>query len=156
MVEPINDNNVDFDVYNGEPNNDYVDYFTYSLVGSSYQITGIKTDYLDVEKIILPSTYNGKNITKITTDALYGCTRLKEIYIGKTYKEFEQSAFNGCILLEKIYLFELDGNKLSPAATGLLDGTSNIIKIYILDGSNYTSGYTWQNYKDYFVYFKRS
>ena len=146
---------VDFDKYNGEPNNDYVDYFNYRLVGSSYQITSIKDEYKNIEKIILPSTYENKNITTITANALYGCINLKEVYVGPTYKVFEENAFNGCIALERIYLFEMDGNKLSPASSGLLNGTSKNIKIYIPEGANYSSGYTWMNYSSYFVYFKR-
>ena len=105
--------------------------------------------------MILPSTYNGKNITTITADCLYGCIYLKEIYIGSTYKVFEENSFNGCISLEKIYLFETDGNKLSPSASGLLNGTSRSIKIYIPTGANYLSGYTWSNYASYFEYFTR-
>lgn len=146
---------VDFDLYNGEANNDYVDYFNYRLVGSSYQITGIKDEYKNIEKVILPSTYNNKNITTITSNALYGCINLKEVYVGPTYKVFEENSFNGCISLSKIYLFELDGNKLSPASSGLLNGTAKNIKIYIPTGANYSSGYTWSNYSNYFVYFTR-
>lgn len=146
---------VDFDKYNGEANNDYVDYFNYRLVGSSYQITSVKDEYKNIEKIILPSTYNDKNITTITSSALYGCINLKEVYISPTYKVFEENSFNGCISLEKIYFFEMDGNKLSPSAQGLLNGTSKNIKLYIPEGANYLSGYTWSNYASYFVYFKR-
>ena len=152
---PLDGEKVDFDTYNGGANNDYVDYFNYRLVGSSYQIASIKDEYKNIEKIILPSTYNGKNITTINKNALYGCINLKDVYISPTYKVFEEESFNGCIALEKIYLFEMDGNKLSPASSGLLNGTSKNIKIYIPEGANYSAGYTWSNYSSYFVYFKR-
>ncbi len=156
VVEPIDTGEkADFNTYNGEANNDYVDYFEYRLVGSSYQITGIKDEYKNIEKIILPSTYNGKNITTVNSNALYGCINLSEVYVGPTYKVFEENAFNGCISLEKIYFFQMDGNTLSPSSTGLLNGTSKNIKIFIPEGANYTSGYTWSNYASYFVYFKR-
>ena len=39
--------------------------------------------------------------------------------------------------------------------TGLLNGASKNVKIYIPEGANYLSGYTWSNYASYFVYFKR-
>lgn len=156
VIEPVSsEEKVDFDKYNGELNNDYVDYFNYRLVGSSYQITSIKDEYKNIEKIILPSTYNGKNITALTENAFYGCINLQELYISPTYKVFEENSFNGCISLKKIYLFETDGNKLSPSASGLLNGTSKNVKIYIPEGANYLSGYTWSNYASYFVYFKR-
>jgi hypothetical protein len=153
-IDPSGDK-VDFDKYNGEANIDYVDYFNYRLVGSSYQITGIKDEYKNIEKVILPSVYNNKNVSTITSNALYGCINLKEVYIGLTYKVFEEDSFNGCISLERIYFFEVDGNKLSPSAQGLLNGTSKNIKIYIPEGANYLSGYTWMNYSKYFVYFTR-
>ena len=121
----------------------------------AYKLVDIKDEYKNIEKIILPSTYNGKNITTVTSNALYGCINLSEVYVGPTYKVFEENAFNGCISLEKIYFFQMDGNTLSPASTGLLNGTSKNIKIYIPEGANYTSGYTWSNYASYFVYFKR-
>ena len=155
VVPPSSAGEVDFDAYNGEPNNDFVDYFDYRLVGSSYQILSIKDEYKSVEKIILPSTYNNKNITTVTANCLYGCINLREVYISPTYKVFEENSFNGCIALEKIYFFEMDGNKLSPASTGLLNGTSKSVKIYIPTGANYLSGYTWSNYASYFVYFTR-
>lgn len=154
--EPVNPGELtNFNEYQGEANNDYLDYFEYRLVGSSYQIIGIKKEYRDIEEVILPSTYNGRNITTIIANAFYGCIQLKRIHIGLTYKSFEENSFNGCIALEGIYLYELDGNKLSPASTGLLEGTSKNVKIYVLNGSNYTNGYTWMNYSSYFEYFSR-
>lgn len=156
VIEPIvSGEKVDFDLYNGELNNDYVDYFEYRLVGSSYQLLSIKDEYKNIEKVILPSTYNGKNITTVVSNAFYGCIDLKEVYISPTYKVFEDDCFNGCISLEKLYLFEKDGNKLSPSSHGFLNGTSKNVKIYIPEGANYISGYTWSNYSAYFTYFKR-
>ena len=35
---------------------------------------------------------------------------------------------------------------MTPAATGLLDGASENALIYIPEGSNYMTGYTWSNY----------
>ncbi len=155
IIEPINNGVVDFDLYNGEANNYFQDYFTYRQYGTSYQIVGIKDEYKAVEKIILPSTYNGKYVTAIKEDAFYGCVNLKEIYIGLTYKTLDKKIFNGCIALEKIYLFETDGNKIVPASSDLLTGASNKVKLYIPKGSNYFVGYTWSNYSSYFMYFER-
>ena len=137
---------VAFENYRGEPNNDFLDYFNYTLVGSTYKIIGVKEEYLDVTEIILPSVFEGKNITAIAENAFEGCTKLKKIHIGITYKSLEVRSFNGCSALEGIYLYSLDGNKMTPAATGLLDGASENALIYIPEGSNYMTGYTWSNY----------
>jgi hypothetical protein len=154
VVEPdISDSLIPFNEYKGEPNNDYLDYFNYRLVGSSYQIISIKDEYKDIEEVILPSTYNGKNITTLIENALYGCINLKRIYIGLTYKTLERGSFNGCISLERIYLYELDGNTIQPDQTDLLIGAATGVSIYIPVGANYQSGYTWMNYSKYFVYF---
>jgi hypothetical protein len=146
---------VAFDRYTGEPNNDYVDCFNYILVGNSYQIASVKDEYKDMEEVILPSTYQGKNITVLMENALYGCTDLKRVHIGKTYKSLEAGAFNGCIALEGIYLYQEDGNQISPPSDGLLDGCNKKAKLYILEGADYASGYTWFNYADKFEYFTR-
>ena len=147
-VDP-SDGKTAFEDYRGEPNNDYIDCFYYALSGSSYKIIGVKEEYLDMIEVILPSVYEGKNITAIGENAFVGCERLKKIHIGTTYKSLSVRAFNGCTSLRGIYLYALDGNKMTPAANGLLDGASNNATIYIPEGSNYlTGGYTWSNYRD--------
>ena len=144
-VDP-NSEKVAFEDYRGEPNNDYLECFTYTLVGSSYKITGVHEEYLNMTEVILPSVYDGKNITAIAEDAFIGCEKLKRIHIGTTYKSLEVRSFNGCTALEGIYLYAMDGNKMTPAATGLLDGTAEGATIRIPEGSNYMTGYTWSNY----------
>lgn len=146
---------VPFDKYNGEPNIDYVDYFTYKEEGNTYKITGVKAEHLGMTEVILPSVYNGKNVTALAENALLGCTDLVRIHIGITYKSLEKNAFNGCISLEGIYLYETDGNHIAPPLTGLLDGASRSVKIFIPEDGNYIAGYTWSRYEDKFVTFSK-
>lgn len=157
VVEPDDkDGLTPFEDYLGEPNNDYADWFEYRLAGQSYAIVGVKDEYKNMEEVILPSTHEGKNVTTIEADAFYGCINLKRIHIGLTYRTFEGYAFNGCIGLERIYLYETEGNKLSPSSDGLLKGeVGRNVKIYIPEGSNYATGYTWENYSGYFVYYDK-
>ena len=144
---------IDFNDYAGEPNVDYIDYFEYELVGSTYQLVSIKAEYLGVKEVILPSVYNGKNITSVASDAFYGCTELEYIHIGNTYKELSEDTFSGCISLKGIYLYQTEGNKIIPPQDGLMDGTSDSVKIYIPEGANYLTGYIWSNYSDRFKTF---
>lgn len=146
---------IDFDKYNGEVNIDYLDYFNYDLVGSSYQIVGVKDEYKNIEEIIVPSAYNGKAITTLSKNAFYGCTNLKRIHIGKTIRSLEEGCFNGCISLQRIYMYELDGNRINVSNTGLLSGCSRNVKICVLEGANYTTGYAWEYYFDSFERFSR-
>ena len=146
----------EFDKYEGEVNIDYVDYFNYRLVGSSYQIIGVKDKYKSyIEEIIVPSAYEGKLVTTLSKNAFYGCTNLKKIHIGKTIRILEEGCFNGCISLQGIYMYELDGNTINVSSTGLLDGCSKNVKINILAGANYSTGYTWEHYRDKFQTFSR-
>lgn len=149
------DDLTNFRDYKGEINIDYQDYFYYRLVGNSYQITGIKDEYKDIKEIIVPSAYNGKIVTTLAKNAFYGCTELSYIHIGKTIRSLESECFNGCISLAGIYLYELDGNTINPSTTGLLKGCNRNAKIYILQGANYTTGYSWEYYFDKFEFFQK-
>ncbi len=140
--------------YRGEPNNDYIKCFDYQLVGDSYQIVGVKDKYKDLEEAILPSSYNGKEITVLSSKALYGCTKLQRLGIGNSYKVLEAEAFSGCISLEKVFLYQMDGNKITPHSTDLLVGACRNIRIYVPEGANYSVGYVWINYQNYISYFK--
>lgn len=150
-VPDVPDEPVDFDDYKGEPNNEYLDYFEYRLVGSSYQIIAVKDEYKDIEKVILPAVYNGKNIKTITSFAFSGCYNLKSIYIGLNYSTIQGSAFYDCESLIEIHLFEPNGNLILIPSDGLLDGCNDEVNIYIPKGSNYAVGYTWENYAEYLV-----
>ncbi|MDE5546221.1 MAG: leucine-rich repeat protein, partial [Anaeroplasmataceae bacterium] len=155
VEEPTHSGLEDLSLYDGSANNDFIEFFNYRLVGASYVIENVKDEFKDLEEVILPSSYNGKNITGVRSNAFYGCINLKRIYIGKTYKSFEEKSFAGCIALEKIYLYEPDGNTINVPKTGLMDGAGKNAKIYIPEASkaNYTNGYTWEAYAKYFVTF---
>ncbi len=145
--------NVAFEDYTGEPNIDYADCFLYELKGSTYTIVGVKDEYMGMVEVILPSVYGGKNVTAVASDAFKGCTDLERIHIGKTYKSLSEKAFAGCISLEGVYFYETDGNLIAPPPTGLLDGAPDGAKIYIPEGANFSTGYTWSNYLERFEYF---
>lgn len=152
VIEPIILDDIDFDKYNGEAVNNFTDCFNYELTGSTYKISGVKEAYKNIEKVILPATFEGKIVTAIGENAFLGCGKLKEIFISKNYKVFEQKCFNGCKSLEKIHLYEVDGNKIYPDSEEFLFGTPSDVKICIPTGSNYTTGYTWMNYINNLVY----
>lgn len=154
VVEVLNEG-VAFEDYLGEPNVDYVDVFEYAQTGATYKIVGVKDEYISITEVILPSVYNGKNVTAVDSEAFYGCAMLEYIHVGTTYKSLAASAFSGCASLKGVYLYKTDGNQLTPPAQGLLDGAPDGIKLYIPEGSNYTSGYTWVNYIDFFETFHK-
>jgi len=145
----VKESNVEFNKYKGEPNVDYIDCFDYVLSGTTYQIVDVKDEYSDMEQVILPSVYNGKNITAISEYALNKMHKLKYVYIGNTYKTLSSDAFNGCEELRGIYLYQMDGNQIIPDSVGLLNGVNSNVKIYIPEGANYKMGYIWANYSNF-------
>jgi len=154
VVEVLNEG-VAFEDYLGEPNVDYVDVFEYAQTGATYKIVGVKDEYISITEVILPSVYQGKNVTAVDSEAFYGCAMLEYIHVGTTYKSLAAGAFSGCASLKGVYLYKTDGNQILPPAQGLLDGAPDGIKLYIPEGSNYTSGYTWVNYIDSFETFHK-
>lgn len=146
---------VDFSEYLGEPNIDYAECFIYEQSGSSYTVVGVKDEYRGMSEVILPSVYEGKNVTAVGEKAFYGCSELEYIHIGNTYKSLSKSSFAGCVSLKGIYLYATDGNRILPPAEDLLLGAPDGIKILIPEGSNYVSGYTWSNYSDRFESFAK-
>ncbi len=152
VIDP-NDKNVAFKDYDGRANIDFLDIFNYKLVGSTYSIVSVKPEYINIEEVILPSVYNGKNITTVSKNAFYGCSNLKKIHIGITYRSLEAEAFAGIPSLEGIYLYQTEGNKIIPPADGLLNGANSSVKLYIPQGANYHTGYIWSNYESRLEYF---
>ena len=146
---------VAFEDYLGEPNADYVDAFEYALSGTTYKIVGVKAEYRSMTEVILPSVYEGKNVTAVEADAFDGCAMLEYIHVGETYKSLAAGAFSGCASLKGIYLYKMDGNQIAPPAEGLLNGAPNGVKIYIPENSNYHTGYTWAAYADVFETFSK-
>lgn len=144
---------IDFDEYGGQPNIDYADAFIYEQSGNTYRIVGVKDEYLSMRQVILPSVYNGKNVTAVDTGAFYGCAMLEYIHVGNTFKSLAEGAFDGCASLRGVYLYAMDCNKIAPHAQELLKGAPAGVKLYIPDGSNYESGYTWSHYAKYFEFF---
>ena len=155
VVVEVLETGVAFEDYLGEPNIDYVDVFEYAKTGSTYKIVGVKDEYISIKEVILPSVYEGKNVTAVDENAFYGCAMLEYIHVGNTYKSLAANAFAGCASLKGVYLYRTDGNQINPPAQGLLDGAPASVKIYIPEGSNYTTGYTWVNYIEYFETFRK-
>jgi len=156
IIHPVIDEeeiiNADFTSYKGEDNNQFDSYFEYILVGDSYQISGIKDLYINIEEVILPTVHEGKAVTSLNTDALYGCINLKTIHIGNSYRNLQEKCFNGCISLQYIRIYQTDPNYIIPSNANLLDGCNRDVKICVPRDKGYTIGYTWEHYRDYFLY----
>ncbi len=72
----------------------------YPLPDGTYGVAAGTAKYL--EEIVIPSTYEGKQVTQIIENAFDGAENLKSIAIPDTITVIENSAFNNCIKLEAI------------------------------------------------------
>lgn len=154
-VPDVPDRNVDFSEYDGGENIDYADWFEYRLMGNGYQVVGVKNEYKDMAEVIVPTQWQGRAVNTIGTNAFYGCTSLKRIHIGKSIRSLVGTPFNGCISLEGVYMYEANSDNVIPPSQGLLDGANRNAKIYVPQGANYETGYTWEGYRDRLEVFSR-
>lgn len=81
---------------------DDVKYLEYSLNsdGVSYNISGAGA--FNGSTLTIPSTYNGKPVTVIGSNAFYGCPNINELIVPSSIQTIEQFAFAYCEGLEKV------------------------------------------------------
>lgn len=78
-------------------------YNTYTNNGNT-EITITLVDSYTTGSLILPSSYAGYTISKISTQAFMNCSFITGVQLPSTIKTIEQQAFYNCILLEEINL----------------------------------------------------
>lgn len=72
----------------------------YPLPDGTYAVSAGTTKYL--EEIVIPSTHNGKGVSKILDDAFRDCTALKSVIIPDSVTSIGDFAFEGCTSLTSI------------------------------------------------------
>ena len=58
----------------------------------------------NVEEVEIPSTYEGKPVTRIGENAFEGMTKMRKLVLNEGVREIEKSAFFGCTNLDDITL----------------------------------------------------
>ncbi len=71
---------------------------------SSYATTGVEGFLQDV---VIASTYKGKSVTSIGSQAFYDCTGLTSVTIPDSVTSIGQAAFLGCYGLTSVYITDL-------------------------------------------------
>lgn len=97
------------DIYNGlitykneEPIGEY---YTEGLKFEFENKTYIVYDYIGTDTdVIIPSTYNGYEVTKINSNAFLNCEHIKTVSIPETIVTIDSDAFGSCTSLESIYI----------------------------------------------------
>lgn len=76
----------------------------YRLINNdtAYEVTGCKNE--DIERLVIPETYEGKNVVKIYDKAFRNFENLKSAVVPSTVTNIGKQAFEGCTALTKIEL----------------------------------------------------
>ena len=128
-----------------------VKYFNLKEEETGYSIVSIKED-VDLETIILPSTYNHKPVIGVKKDAFKGANKLKSIIVPTSYRYFENGAFDNATSLTRVYLQQEQPNLINVDFTGgLFKEVNPDFKICVPSSSyqSYLTDYNWQFYKAY-------
>ncbi len=89
-----NDKNVEeYEIYY-----DLLDFYPYS--NGTFGVSAGKTKNLD--KIVIPPKYKGKEVSIIEENGFNQCKHLKEIIIPNSIKSIKKNAFSGCLSLETL------------------------------------------------------
>ena len=83
---------------NSDDITDYTNYLEFNLLPDGTYSVGGKSglDFVYIEKIEIPSTYNGKVVTQIVQNGFKGVTSLKEIVIPNSITTIGEYAFYDC------------------------------------------------------------
>ncbi len=82
----------------GEDDGPYLEYTL--LEDDTYGVSMNKTSR--VKEVTVPSTYKGKNVTKILDDGFRACSRITKVTLPAGIKEIGGYAFKSCKMLEKV------------------------------------------------------
>ena len=75
---------------------DYTSMLTFTILDDGTLSVSVKSDYQNsIEKVVIPSTYNGRKVTVIAEKAFYNCKYLKNVTIPNTVTQIGNSAFCG-------------------------------------------------------------
>lgn len=73
-----------------------------TLSDGTFEVSCPVANRADLKNITIPSTYNGKTVSKIADDAFYQCTNLTSVSIPSTVNYIDFDAFRSCTSLTAI------------------------------------------------------
>lgn len=100
---------------------------TYSVVGCDTSVIG---------ELIIPETYNGKAITKINTNAFFGCGDITLISVPFNVTVIEANAFSGCTSLQCVIISRLASMGITNVNLSAFNNTA-LVRIDVWDEDSY-------------------
>jgi len=97
----------------------------YTLINGDTEYSVAKGTADTTGTVVIPATYNGKNVTAIDVNAFYGCTGLTSIVIPQTVTTIGNQAFMGCTGLTSAVIPE----GVTDLSTGLFKDCSLLVSV---------------------------
>ncbi len=125
-------------------------YFTTESFNEGLMIVGVTDEGKKQSELEIPWLIDGQKVVAIGSNALDGCTALRDLYIQKNINRIMQNAFDGAPRLRSIHIDNKDGASILIPGTGLFDNVPNTTKVYVPADSYglYLGDYFWGNYND--------
>lgn len=130
------------------------EYFTYArLADGSYMISGVKEEYLSLKELTVPLGYDSYKVTQLGSSFLKGsaCERLN-ITEDTNITLMMNGAFSGASNLKSLYIYYETEQNIAPPAD--FRGVASGFKVYVPEGSSYSTGYYWSERGLQFEYIK--
>lgn len=141
-----------------EENNEDAQYFNYeeNIVGTvvRYAIKGVNQEGINKEKLTVPSSYNGKEVYKIESNA-FANTKATIVYLPQTILSISNGAF-AASKLNTVYIdLQSTANKLPMVGSGLLQNTNQELYIYVPKSRyvDFLVDYSWSIYSQIIRYY---
>ncbi len=119
------------------------EYFIYEpLSNGAYMIVGVKDEYKNEKSLTLPRAYNTYKVTQIGASAFAG-TALEELIIPSdtSLRYIMNGAFLGAGNLKSLVIHYENEADIKPPDDFV--GVASGFKVYVPEGSDYSTGYFW-------------
>ena len=103
--------------------------------------------------LTIPETYGEYHVNQLRSGCFAGCKKLTSLTIPTWIQTIGSDVFRDCPNLTEIWIRTTSPSELVIPDTGLFDGASPSLKVYIPREAfdTFCSNYTWRNYREYFV-----